>query len=66
MDEYARRVRAMQPLPGLTGAYLPGGVEWERMRESSEHGISIGAEHAAVLEELAQRYGLAPPLAAQQ
>ena len=62
MDAYACRVRTMQPLPGMTGAYLPGGIEWERTQESLEEGIPIGSEHAALLEELAQRYGLASPL----
>jgi L-2-hydroxycarboxylate dehydrogenase (NAD+) len=62
MDEYARRVRRMIPLPGLDQALLPGAIEAERERRFAREGIPIGAAHAATLRELADRYTLASPV----
>jgi LDH2 family malate/lactate/ureidoglycolate dehydrogenase len=61
MDEYVRRVRALQPLEGFHEAYLPGGVEAARERVYREQGIPIGAEHQERLQELADELELEVP-----
>lgn len=62
MDDYARRVRQMAPLPGLEAARLPGGVEWERERQFRRDGIPVSREHAQALEKLAEAYRLPCPV----
>jgi LDH2 family malate/lactate/ureidoglycolate dehydrogenase len=61
MDEYVRRVRALQPLEGFDEAYLPGGVEAARERAYREQGIPVGPEHQERLQELADEFGLQTP-----
>jgi LDH2 family malate/lactate/ureidoglycolate dehydrogenase len=61
MDEYVRRVRALQPLEGFDEAYLPGGVEAARERRYREQGIPVGPDHQARLQELADEFGLSAP-----
>lgn len=62
MDEYARKVRQMMPLPGIDRALLPGALEWEREQQWSQDGIPIGARHAKTLQKVADLYGLTGPL----
>jgi L-2-hydroxycarboxylate dehydrogenase (NAD+) len=61
MDEFARTVRGLQPLPGHEAA-LAGGVEWERERRFAVEGIPVSARHAEALRKLGEEYGLAAPL----
>jgi LDH2 family malate/lactate/ureidoglycolate dehydrogenase len=61
MDEYVRRVRALQPLEGFDEAYLPGGVEAARERAYREQGIPVGPEHQKRLQEFADEFGLQTP-----
>jgi L-2-hydroxycarboxylate dehydrogenase (NAD+) len=61
MDEYARQVRALEPLRGADQAYLPGGPEAERERTYRQEGIPVGLEHRERLEGLAAELGLTPP-----
>jgi L-2-hydroxycarboxylate dehydrogenase (NAD+) len=61
MDEYARQVRALEPLPGFDQAYLPGGVEAARERKYRQEGIPVGADHQERLQGLAQELGLTLP-----
>jgi LDH2 family malate/lactate/ureidoglycolate dehydrogenase len=62
MDEYARRVRELEPLPGYEEAVLAGGLEWERERQFGKDGIQIGIGHAERLRELAETFGLDSPV----
>jgi LDH2 family malate/lactate/ureidoglycolate dehydrogenase len=61
MDEYVRKVRALQPLEGFDEAYLPGGVEAARERVHREQGIPVGPEHQERLRGLADEFGLRVP-----
>jgi L-2-hydroxycarboxylate dehydrogenase (NAD+) len=61
MDDYIRRARAMQPLPGQSWAGLAGGLEWQRQRDWSRSGIPVGKEHRKVLEWVARELDI-PPL----
>lgn len=62
MDEYARKVRQMQPLPGLNEAVLPGALEWERERRFAAEGIPVSPRHAESLRKLAAEYDLTSPV----
>jgi L-2-hydroxycarboxylate dehydrogenase (NAD+) len=62
MDEYARRVRELEPLRGSEPAMLAGGLEWQRERQYTAEGIPVGTEHAERLRRLAEAYGLASPV----
>ena len=61
MDEYVRKVRALEPLAGFEQAYLPGGVEAAREREYRELGVPVGPQHQARLQTLAGELGLKGP-----
>jgi len=61
MDEYVRAVRKLQPLPGFSESFLPGGVEAQRARTYREQGIPVGPQHQQRLEEVAQELGLPVP-----
>jgi LDH2 family malate/lactate/ureidoglycolate dehydrogenase len=58
MDEYARKVRQMTPLPGIDRALLPGAIEWEREQEYSKNGIPMSAQHLEALRNLGQESGI--------
>ena len=60
MDLYARAVSELTPFAG-SRSYLPGGLEAERERRYREAGVPVGAEHQAVLEALAEEFGLEVP-----
>lgn len=62
MDEYARKVRQMTPLPGIDRALLPGAIEWEREREYSQNGIPLSAQHTEALRKLGQELMLGCPI----
>ena len=59
VDEYHRRVSALEPMPHTEGAYLPGGLEAEREAAYGRDGIPLGIEHHAELAALAERLGVA-------
>ena len=61
MDEYVRRVRLLEPLPGSDEAYLPGGVEAARMAEYRRDGVPLTPWHRERLEGVAQDLGLQVP-----
>lgn len=62
MDEYARKVRTMMPLPGLDRALLPGAIEWEREQEWAQTGIPVGSRHSQALRKVAALYDLTCPV----
>ena len=47
-----QKVHAMQPLPGLDRALLPGEIEAEREADFGEHGIPLDDAHIQSLQEL--------------
>lgn len=61
MDEYIGAVRRMQPLPGFTESYMPGGVEAERFKTWSKDGIPMGAEHRTALEGIGRELSIDIP-----
>jgi len=63
MDEYVRRVRQLEPLPGSEQAYTPGGVEAARRAEYYSQGIPISPWHQERLEEVAGELGMEVPWA---
>jgi LDH2 family malate/lactate/ureidoglycolate dehydrogenase len=62
MDEYARKVRQLKPLPGYDRALLAGAPEWERSRQYTEAGIPVSPEHAKALKRLAAETNLEAPV----
>ena len=58
MDRFIGEARAMQPLPGLERAELPGGMEWQWEKDNRERGIPLGDAHRQELEELAGEAGV--------
>ena len=62
MDEYARRIRQMQPLKGFDRAVLAGAIEWENERQRAVEGIPVGPQHAAILQRLAAEANLTSPI----
>jgi LDH2 family malate/lactate/ureidoglycolate dehydrogenase len=61
MDEYARKVREMTPLPGIDRALLPGAIELENEQAYSQSGIPLSLQHAEALRKLGQDLGLDCP-----
>ena len=61
MDEYARRIRELEPLPGLDQAFMAGGAEAARERQYREEGVPVGPDHRRVLEDLADELGIDTP-----
>lgn len=61
MDDYVRKARTLQPIPGFDEANFPGNLEWEYEREWRKIGIPIGKEHQASLESVAEDLGLRSP-----
>lgn len=61
MDDYVRAVRQLKPLAGFDASHMPGGIESEREAQSRQHGIPVGAQHRARLDELSAQLGIAPP-----
>ena len=51
----------LPPMPGTDATALPGTVEYRRELAWRDGGIPVGAEHRAVLEEVAAELGVAPP-----
>ncbi|MBT5873005.1 MAG: hypothetical protein HOH43_06265 [Candidatus Latescibacteria bacterium] len=64
MDDYIAKARAMRPLPGMTSAELPGGMEWQWEQDSMTSGIPIDDDHREVLETIASDLGVATPFRA--
>lgn len=61
MDEYARAVRALQPLHGLDASHMPGALEFDRDRSWRAEGVPVGQRHQKRLQETADEFGIAPP-----
>lgn len=61
IDEYAGTVRTLAPIPGVDGAYLPGGIEAVREATYRAEGIPVSDEHMHLLVELARELGIEPP-----
>jgi LDH2 family malate/lactate/ureidoglycolate dehydrogenase len=61
MDEYAREVRALQPLPGYDAAMLPGELEWRREQQWTSEGVPVGNEHRTILREIGAEFGVPAP-----
>jgi LDH2 family malate/lactate/ureidoglycolate dehydrogenase len=61
MDEYARTVRTLTPVPGSTGSYLPGGPEAAKEAAYRAEGIPVGEEHRQLMDEVAAEFGVAVP-----
>ena len=53
-----QKVHAMQPLPGLDRALLPGEIEAEREADFSERGIPLDDAHVRSLRELGDELGV--------
>ncbi len=63
MDAYARAVRALTPIPGADGSYLPGGPEASTEASYAAAGIPVGHDHQRLLERAAADLGVAVPWA---
>jgi L-2-hydroxycarboxylate dehydrogenase (NAD+) len=61
MDQYARTVRNLTPVPGSSGSYLPGGPEAAKQTAYLAEGIPIGTEHRRLLEDVATEFAIAAP-----
>jgi LDH2 family malate/lactate/ureidoglycolate dehydrogenase len=61
IDSYARAVRTLTPIPGASGAYLPGGLESEREADYGANGIPVGEDHRRLLEQAATELSVAVP-----
>jgi L-2-hydroxycarboxylate dehydrogenase (NAD+) len=61
MDEYARRVRLLEPVPGTAGAYLPGAVELQREARYRQEGVPLRDDHRRDLEQIATQLGVDVP-----
>lgn len=61
MDEYARTVRALTPVRGFSGSYLPGGPEAAKEIAYGVDGIPVGPEHRQLLEDVAAEFAVALP-----
>jgi LDH2 family malate/lactate/ureidoglycolate dehydrogenase len=61
MDEYVRGVRQLDPLPGFSESFLPGGIEAERERAYRAEGVPLGNKHRKRLESAAADLGISVP-----
>ncbi|MFW6058671.1 MAG: Ldh family oxidoreductase [Phycisphaeraceae bacterium] len=61
MDDYARRVRQLRPVPGTEGAYLPGAIEIEREQTYRRDGVPLSDRHQRQLHDVAQALGFTLP-----
>lgn len=61
MDEYARTVRTLTPVPGSSGSYLPGGPEAAKQAAYRAEGIPVGEEHRQLLTDVAAEFAVAVP-----
>ena len=61
MDDYARAVRTLTPIPGASGSYLPGGPEAATEADYRAHGIAIGQDQQRLLEQAATELGVPVP-----
>ena len=62
MDDYARQVRQLHPLPGYDAALLPGELEWRREREWAQEGVPVGRRHQEILHDIGAECGVPPPV----
>lgn len=61
MDEYARTVRSLTPVPTSSSSYLPGGPEAAKEAAYLADGIPVGTEHQQLLEDVASEFAVAVP-----
>jgi L-2-hydroxycarboxylate dehydrogenase (NAD+) len=61
MDAFVRRVRDLQPVPGVDQALMPGGIEATRERQYRAEGIPVGPVHRQRLDELSKALGIPVP-----
>lgn len=61
MDEYAQRVRKLQPMPGSEGAFLPGHVEVQREKINREAGVPLSEAHLQDLQDTAAELDIQVP-----
>jgi LDH2 family malate/lactate/ureidoglycolate dehydrogenase len=61
MDAYARAVRTLTPIPGASGSFLPGGIEAEKEADYRAHGVPVGTDHRALLDDAAREVGVRTP-----
>lgn len=61
MDAYARAVRALTPLPGSSGSFLPGGPEAVTAAAYAVEGIPVGEDHRRQLARVAADLGVEVP-----
>jgi LDH2 family malate/lactate/ureidoglycolate dehydrogenase len=62
MDDYARQVRQLRPLPGYDVALLPGELEWRREQAWAQEGVPVGRRHQEILHDIGAELGVAPPI----
>lgn len=60
VDEYARKVRTLHPIPGIEAAYLPGGIEAVLAEQFQREGIPFADEHKTLLDDLASDLAIDP------
>ena len=63
MDNFVGAARRQRPAPGLDRAHLPGGPEWEHVRDFSRDGIPLSPDHQSGLEKVAAKLGVETPFA---
>lgn len=58
MDAYIRRIKAEPRRPGAEQIWIPGEIEWHKMRENEAKGIPLDPAIIAEVEEACRRYGV--------
>lgn len=61
VDRLVREIRALPPAEGFDRVWLPGELEYRRQLEYAQAGIPLPEEAVAVLQQLAEKEGLAAP-----
>jgi LDH2 family malate/lactate/ureidoglycolate dehydrogenase len=56
--DYLRRIKAEPKRPGVEQIWIPGEMEWKKMRENKAQGIPLDPAIIAEVEELCRRYGV--------
>jgi LDH2 family malate/lactate/ureidoglycolate dehydrogenase len=58
MDAYIRQIKAVPRQEGVERIWIPGELEWNKMKQHLIHGIPLDPGIAAELEEACRRYGV--------
>ena len=61
MDDFIRQARDMKPMPGMSRAELPGGMEWQWEKENERDGIPIRDDHREILERIGNELNVPSP-----